>query len=502
MTIRLKLISFAIFCLLFTVILAFIGYLTVDRAMQIQNHLAIAGEAMHNQDNVDMMHDALRADVLNAVASSKVSKDFGEEQAVKDALHEHVTFLKNQLESNKHLPLSAELTGKLNSVGPAVDDYVSTAENLVTLAFTNPDAINSEIGKFHNSFENLETSLGDIGDSFEKFLKSSIEEGKTLQDSSNQTIIIALIVAVILNITCGFLFASSVSRPLEAAINQLLNTATDVGTASEEIAKSSSSIAQGATEQAASLETTAASIQQISSSSNQNSKNSAIAETMARGVLSSSDHGTGSMGEVAQSISDIRNAATQTEAIIRTIDDIAFQTNLLALNAAVEAARAGEAGKGFAVVAEEVRNLAQRCASAAKDTANMLKRSRELAENGVKVVETSKRHLEKIREESVKTSQTISEISSASKEQSTSVDLISKTVLELEKVTQMNAAASEEAAASANELSQHGKGLRNIVSSLRKIVYGEKNKVQKNHPSKLNTLPLEGSSESDAAWMH
>ena len=172
------------------------------------------------------------------------------------------------------------------------------------------------------------------------------------------------------------------------------------------------------------------------------------------------------MDKMKTAVTSIKSAADETVEIIKSIDEIAFQTNLLALNAAVEAARAGEAGRGFAVVAEEVRNLAQRSATAAKDTADKIRRAADLANNGVAVANEVDRSLAEIRDFAGKAAGLVKEIALASKEQSKGLEGINEAVTQLDKVTQQNAAAAEQSAASSQSLLDQVRTLNEVIASL------------------------------------
>jgi methyl-accepting chemotaxis protein len=152
--------------------------------------------------------------------------------------------------------------------------------------------------------------------------------------------------------------------------------------------------------------------------------------------------------------------------IIKSIDEIAFQTNLLALNAAVEAARAGEHGRGFAVVAEEVRNLAQRCSMASKETAELIHARVESTENAAKISERFAENLKEIVVEAKKVTDLAGEISASSQEQSEGIGQISTAVSTMDTVTQQNAANAEELASASEELAAQAETLKSIVNEL------------------------------------
>ena len=254
---------------------------------------------------------------------------------------------------------------------------------------------------------------------------------------------------------------------LDQALTQVSEATEQVSSASQQISEESQSLAQGANEQASSLEEVSSSLEEMASMTKQNSGNANQAKNLSGEADLNAQSGIQSMGKMDDAIKRIKKSSDQTAKIVKTIDEIAMQTNLLALNAAVEAARAGEAGRGFAVVAEEVRNLAQRSAQAAKNTADMISESVKNADDGVGIAEEVAKSFELIATSSKKVNDLIAEIAAASQEQSQGIDQVNTAVAQMDKVTQQNAANSEESASAAEELSSQAEELQNMVTQFK-----------------------------------
>jgi methyl-accepting chemotaxis protein len=204
----------------------------------------------------------------------------------------------------------------------------------------------------------------------------------------------------------------------------------------------------------------------------QNAEGAAHASQLSGETRNAADRGNASMARMSEAIQEIEKSSTETGRIVKAIDEIAFQTNLLALNAAVEAARAGEAGKGFAVVAEEVRNLAQRSAEAARNTAAMIQESVGKARNGVEIAAEVDTSLREITEAAARVNELVQEISAASGEQAQGIEQVTGAVNGMDRVTQSTAASAEESASASEELSAQAQDLLQVVAELTGLISG------------------------------
>jgi methyl-accepting chemotaxis protein-1 (serine sensor receptor) len=244
-----------------------------------------------------------------------------------------------------------------------------------------------------------------------------------------------------------------------------VRTSTEViTTATYEIASGNNDLSQRTEEQASSLEETASSMEELTSTVRQNAKNARQASELAANAAGIAVKGGKVVGEVVNTMASISTSSKKIVDIISIIEGIAFQTNILALNAAVEAARAGEQGRGFAVVAGEVRNLAQRSAAAAKEIKTLIDDSVGKVDAGSKQVDQAGATMSEIVTAVKRVTDIMSEISAASNEQRAGIEQVNQAIVQMDEVTQQNAALVEEAAASAEAMQDQADSLMEAVS--------------------------------------
>jgi methyl-accepting chemotaxis protein len=314
---------------------------------------------------------------------------------------------------------------------------------------------------------------------------------------------IALVAGAIL----VMLLSRSIAKPIKEVADSLAAGSDQTTAAANQVASSSQSLAEGASEQAASLEETSSSLEEMSSMTKRNADSTSKAGELARHARTSADTGVQDMQTMTAAMEEIKKSSDEVGKIIKTIDEIAFQTNILALNAAVEAARAGEAGLGFAVVAEEVRNLAQRSATAAKETANKIERAISKTAQGVQISSKVAVQLETIVQQVRQMDELMAEITAASKEQTHGIQQITTAVSQMDQVTQSNAASAEESASAAEELNAQAENLKEAVRGLLLLVEGSRQEKGASQPTsvpkvkegKIKSQPAAGSPQRNGA---
>ena len=315
----------------------------------------------------------------------------------------------------------------------------------------------------------IESAISHILEANDKGLEEL--DAKTNQDYTDlRTLNLSISIGgIAIAILVAFFMVRQMMSLITSSVTGLGEGAEQVASASTQISDSSQQLAEGAQEQAASVEEVTSSLAQTRATVEQNAQNAREADILSKDANDSAKLGYEHIQELTTSMAEINESSRKIANIIKTIDEIAFQTNLLALNAAVEAARAGEHGLGFAVVAEEVRNLAQRSAEAAKSTADIIEQSIEQVRKGNSITSETNKAFEDILDKVKKVGDITGEIALASKEQATGVQQISEAMGQVDQITQTMASNSEESAAASEEMSAQAVQMKIAIAQVADI---------------------------------
>ncbi|HTJ93436.1 MAG TPA: methyl-accepting chemotaxis protein [Pararobbsia sp.] len=256
----------------------------------------------------------------------------------------------------------------------------------------------------------------------------------------------------------------SMQRALVSTVSRVREGTDNINVGATEIAAGNTDLSQRTEQQASALVETSSSMEQMTANVKHNADSAVHAAQLAEEAAEVATRGSGVVGDVVQTMSEITARSRKIGDIITVIDGIAFQTNILALNAAVESARAGEQGRGFAVVASEVRSLAQRSASAAKEIKTLIESSTQSVETGAAQVTRAGETMTEIVSSVRRVTDILEEIRSASHEQSAGIEQVNRAIGEMDHVTQQNAALVEEAAAAAHSLKDQVGVLRDAIA--------------------------------------
>jgi methyl-accepting chemotaxis protein/methyl-accepting chemotaxis protein-1 (serine sensor receptor) len=466
MTIRQKQLVLSACGLLPLVMITAISFWILERADPEKSDLAVASAALRNQMAADMMHDAIRADVLASLETS----DSKQQEAITADLHEHTAKIEKEFRDNLAMAIPPDVRTSMERELGRLQAYGRLAGEMIALNRTNPAAARAKFPEFQESFNSLEVSMDKLDDLMVQTMNAAQQSLVRAVFAGKTTMLCTGGITFLILLGAGVRVSGAINRELSNGIKTLMQAASQIAASSGEIAGSSRSLAQGSSNQAASLEETSASMEEINSMARRNTEDSATAANL---VTVAQDRFVDAHQNIEQMIDAMREINTQSNKIskiIHVIDEIAFQTNILALNASVEAARAGTAGMGFAVVAEEVRNLAQRCATAASDTSKLIEESISKSRGGKDKVDQVASIIHAITTDSTEIKKLVEQVNAGSNEQAGGISQIGKAVARMEQVTQSTAAAAEQGAAAAEVLSGQSERLRDIVGQLTLMV--------------------------------
>lgn len=456
---------------------------------------------------IDMCHDGL----MGVAYHSLVMADHGtpaERQAVAAEAVEIQGNFAEHLKALDALELTPATREALNKARPRIENYANVGIQLTkTAADDGGEAGRNMMAEFQAAFDELETANVELDRLIEADAQQASSTAIATAESVRTQLITLTILGIILasagcvvagrrlanrlrelaattnsvangDLTCTASVSGNdeitdladtitqMSRALGTAVSRVQESSAAGLDNAGKVAAASQTMAERATNQACSTEEATAAMKEIAYAIDNNVKLLESANQLARQSSESTTRGQGELVDVVQAMTEIDESSTEVAKVIKVIDDIAFQTNLLALNAAVEAARAGEAGKGFAVVADEVRTLAQRAATAARDTAHLIEQSRTRADQGVAVATRAKDVFAGIEEDSSRVAQLLNEMSASAAEVSAQAESVN---LGLQEIADTTSAAAADADSMASLSSQSHSNASQISETVSKF---------------------------------
>ncbi|NUT77790.1 methyl-accepting chemotaxis protein [Pseudomonas sp. C1C7] len=483
MSIKLRLLLLIGTGVLTALIMGLVSYLGNGQMAQAVQDNDVSMSALRNHLEADMMHDALRADVLSAMLVG-LDKSTSSKADVRGSLEEHAAHFRQMLGDNLKLPVNDTLKTALNQIKPSLDTYIGAAERIVGLALENPDAAQKELSAFNATFSQLEDQMAALSELIETNTQHTSQGTAQAISNANLTVGAVLIASLLLLLLLGRSAIVSIMGPLQTAsriadsiahgnlsepitetrrndeagqlirslatmqrdlrgmIEVVRSNAHGVSGMSERLSNGCHEVAGSSQQQSAAASTMAAAASEMTASIEEITRHAERALDMANQAETLAKDGGRVIHQVVNDMDGIARSAQQSAQVIRTLDKesegifsiiqvikgIADQTNLLALNAAIEAARAGEQGRGFAVVADEVRSLAGRTSASTQEIAAMVSRIQQNTREAVTSMEAGVAQVDKGMAVTAEVERAIREILDATLNTTQLVNDISRTI--------------------------------------------------------------------------
>jgi methyl-accepting chemotaxis protein len=510
--------------LMVTALIAIIGYFQLDSMKTVVHQLA-STELERNELAVKWTANIKLNLVRSAAALQSESPDFiSTLQKEMDITSKTIGEIQKKI-----VPLIQDEIGKnlIIDIGKMRELYRGPRAELMKKKGAGEDVSSQFKVMLQPLAENYLNSLVKLEEHMNERLTQSVAQTNIVATYSQWSLIIGASISILLSLLLAYFVSRSITRPLSRAVSaaqsimkgdlcadinadgkdetaQLLmallamrdnlalivaevrDHAQGVSASSSEIADGTNDLSSRTEEQAASLEETAATMEELTSAVKQNADNATQANRLAESASQVAVRGGVVVSQVVDTMDSINASAKKIVDIVALIDGITFQTNILALNAAVEAARAGELGRGFAVVASEVRNLAQRSAGAAKEIKTLIGDSVEKIKGGTELVAQAGATMNEIVASVTLVTDIMSEIAAASHQQRSGIGQVSQTIIQMDVMTQKNAAMVEEATAAAMSLNEQASSLFQAVSVF-KLDHTDEIEVNTQQQSELTT---------------
>ncbi|KIV64310.1 Methyl-accepting chemotaxis protein I (serine chemoreceptor protein) [Pseudomonas sp. FeS53a] len=488
MNIRQKLVASGVISVLAAALLGGIGLLGQNRLADALAENQLSVTALRNHMEGDMMHDALRADVLAAFVADP--GDSAAASQVRNDFSEHSQWFRKVMDENAKLPLSPELSQSIRDLRPLIDTYIAAAGKLVDDALRDPQASRAQLSDFQRIFSELEERNEKLSTLIETRADEARQTASDAVHSAAWWLLGGLVLVCVVLCLATAQLMSAIMRPLKKTIDvaraiaqgnlrnsiqvesrdeagqlmealaqmqnslremiasirleseELRGTATTLSDTSRGIVDGANQQAESAASMAAAMEQMITNIAQIADHARNAQGISAHSEGLASsggqvilGVVDGMNRIAEAVNSSSNTITALGRSSEEIHSIIQVIKSIAEQTNLLALNAAIEAARAGEAGRGFAVVADEVRNLAARTAQSTQEITGMIARIRESTDQAVNSMQTGVTRVQDGVTLATQAGSSISEIREGAHKAAEVVDEISHTIGEQSKAS-------------------------------------------------------------------